>query len=318
MILRKLVPSAFMALVAAPALAQEARTYDAPDAAALSAAKTQVVRVAFIDGNGQPAGLIAFIRAPGQEPRVEVRLPPATEWREAYPPITATISATTWRELVEDGVGFDIVPAPRPPPLAGKIDEMALCMHAWRVTVETVDAKGSTRQRSEDACQKGATMRYGFALAKAAVAALPACATLDAARTRDAVTQLVECGKLAGDRAAAAEAYNVWKTPGFARPPGPDFARPLGALFFDQAEVTWPGAPTAKGLFAAAEAWVARGPDRYFQPRTIIGETADLVRMQGVVWTRPNADTEYASIPATLIWTRENGFGFRVRSFKPD
>jgi len=302
-------------LLTTPALAQEApksleAIYDVPTVTTLAAAKTHVMRVAFTDGYGQPAGLVSFLRAPGQEPRVEVGGGKA--------PMTAIISAATWRDLVEDSAGFDIVPAPPPPPEPGKVSELSLCMHAWGVTIETVDARGDIRRRSEGACQKGAAMRYGFALAKAAIAALPACATLDAARTRNAVTQLADCALLSGDRAAAAEAYNVWKTPGFARPPGPDFARPLGGLFFDQAEVTWPGAPMAKGMFAASEAWVARGPDQYFQPRKVIGESADLVRMQGVIWTRPNADATYVSVPATLVMTRENGFGFRVRSFKPD
>ncbi|WP_454761348.1 hypothetical protein [Caulobacter segnis] len=317
MTLRKFVLAALL-LLATPAVAQEAKTYGVPEIAALGTANTLVVRVAFTDSNGQPAGLVSFIRAPGEEPRVEVRMPPANEWRQAFPPMTATISAATWRALVEDGVGFDIVPAPPPPPEPGKVDALALCMHPWSVTVETVDALGDVRRAGENACRKGAALRYGFALAKVAVEALPACAGLDAGRTRNAVTQLGECALLSGDRAAAAEAYNVWKTPGFARPPGPDFARPLGALFFDQAEVTWPGAPMAKGIFAASQAWVARGADQYFQPRKIIGDRADLVRMQGVIWTRPNAGADYASVPATLIWTRENGFGFRVRSFKPD
>lgn len=303
-------------LSATPVLAQEATAYGAPEVVALVSAKTQVARVIFMDGNGQQAGLIAFIRAPGEEPRVEVRLPPANEWRQAYPPMMATISAAAWRDVLEAGAGFDLVPASPQPAPPGQLESRAICMHAWRATVEMVDAQGNIRRRHEDACQDGAAVRYGFTLAKAAVAALPACATLDAARARNAVTQLRDCSMLSGDRAAAAEAFNAWSTPWFAHPRGPDFARPLAYLFSPAAKIVWPGDGAVKA--DASEAWVAKGNDRRFQPRRIIGETADRVRMEGIASVRANENAEYVWAPATLVWIREGSRDFRVLSFKPD
>ncbi|KSB90231.1 hypothetical protein AS593_20260 [Caulobacter vibrioides] len=273
----------------------------------LAANKARVMRAAFVDGYDRDAGVIAFIRAPGEEPRVEVRM-------GSTRPLTAVVSARAWNDLVQAGAVFDRDLQPRPP--ANPATAPLFCLHPWSATVEAVDADGRIRRKAGGSCPIEPTLAYAFAarLAQAAVAEMPACAMIDD-RDLGPVRQLAQCGLLSGDRAAAAEALNVWNTPWFANPRGPDFARSQAYLFHDKIRLAWPGEAPVEGPIRAAEVWAAKAGEARFQVRRVHGETADRVRMEGAIQVDGPLDAYGAKprIPMTILWTRENGFGFRVR-----
>ena len=99
---------------------------------------------------------------------------------------------------------------------------------------------------------------------------------------------------------------------------GPDFARVLQYLFDDQATFEWPGVPAVSGSTAAAIEWTTRSAKSRFLPRRIIGEDADRVRIEGRIFDLNGAaESPRAGHPATMIWTRRNGFGFRLALFRP-
>lgn len=140
--------------------------------------------------------------------------------------MAATISAETWDMLVAEAVNFDrrFVPAPLPR------DEVLICIHGWLATVEQVDVDGKARY-THSAYDNALALPFAFRLATAAVTALPACATIDPKTTRNDVDRLLDCGMLAGDRAAAAQALNVWNLSELKDPDGPEFAPALRRSF---------------------------------------------------------------------------------------
>ena len=289
---------------AAAAQAKQRALYGVEPAERLAERRTPTVRAFFVDGYGRDAGLVTFARAPGEEPRVEWR---TTQGDRPAPALLSTIlPVATWDEQLAEGRLFDR-------PLASRGND-AICLHSWVVTVEAVDARGVVRRRTDDACGDGPAVRYGFSLAAAAVAAMPACALLDREKTRNDITRLTDCTMLAGDRAAAAQALNVVRSTWFLNPRGPDFARPLAYLFFDNARVAWPGDTPVTGMARASEAWATRASEGSIFIRRVIGETADRVRVEAVFSRRGDDRTP---VPLVMVWTRENGFGFRLRSLDP-
>jgi hypothetical protein len=268
----------------------------------------QVIRAYFVDGYGRDAGLVNFVRGPASEPRVE--------WLQAHSDgagtpralLSGVVSLATWEALQADGRTFDRQLAPQPD--AGP----SICLHSWVVRVETVDARGKSHRSTQSACDPGLAVEYGFKVAKAAVESLPSCALLDPERTRNDVTRLSDCTLLTGDRAAAAQAFNIFRTPWFANPRGPDFARPLQYLFYDRAEISWPGIPPVTGSEAASKLWTEQAAEGFFAPSRVHGETPDRVRIEGTIIFVGRPGGNERRVPVTMIWTRENGFGFRLRS----
>lgn len=275
----------------------------------LGAKGAQIVRAFFVDGYGRDAGLVSFVRGPAFEPRVEWRLPRPDGVAGPRATMTGIASLATWEALQADGKFFDRLLAPQSDGV-----EPTICLHGWMVRVETVDARGKSRRNTQGSCDSGLTVQYGFKIARAAVETLPSCALLDPERTRNDVTRLSECTLLDGDRAAAAEALNVFNTPWFTNPRGPDFARALQYLFHDRAELSWPGQPPVNGSEAASRLWSEHAArDRFFLSR-VYGETSDRVRIEGTILFAESQDGKERRVPAAMIWTRENGFGFRLRS----
>ena len=288
--------------------------YDAPSIEKLAASKVLTLRVAFLDDYGRDISLVSFLRSPAEEPRVEVRFPRSSGVERPRELLTAPISAVTWNVLVADAANFDRTlvektQAPRP----DGSREIVICLHGWTVMVEAVDEEGHIRRRQEGACDHGLTAPYGFALAKAAVAAMPACAALRADRVRNAPGQLVQCGRLAGDRAAAAELLNTWNDPMFAGANSSDHASSIANFFHPDAVVTWPGEAPARGMVKASEAWIAHLDKMDFYPERIFGETPDRVSMEGVVGVH-QAEGDDKLFPAMMVWSRTDGYGFRMLS----
>ena len=224
--------------------------------------------------------------------------------------LSAVVPLATWESLQADAYAFDRT-------LTSEANEAipSICLHSWVVRVETVDARGKIRQATQSACDEGLAVRYGFKIARAAVSSLPSCALLDPDKTRNDVTRLAECAILAGDRAAAAQAFNAYHTTWFANPRGPDFARALQYMFYDRAELSWPGQPAVVGSEDAAKVWATYAGSNPFFATRIYGETADRVRIEGsILMDARQPDALRTRVPATMTWTRENGFGFRLKS----
>ena len=273
----------------------------------------QTARVFFVDGYGRDFGMVAFTRAPGNDPQAEWRVPRPAGGAPGRAPLAGLVPSAIWDELVERGLLFDRTLAPQPRP--DTAIPPAPCLHGWQVYIETVAGDGSTRSAGQNACDDGLAVAYGFHLAKLAVEALPYCVLLDPNKTRNDVTRLGECSALSGDRAAAAQAYTAYRTTWFGNPRGPDFARALQHLFFDQADLAWPGLPPVKGSEAASRIWTTHAGSAGLYVRRIFGETADRVLIDfDIVPNQRNDGAATMTFPATMLWTRENGFGFRLRS----
>ncbi|RYH06365.1 MAG: hypothetical protein EON57_06640 [Alphaproteobacteria bacterium] len=228
--------------------------------------------------------------------------------------LRGAVPLATWDRLFAHAKYFDRDLAPR----TGKTDDLALCLHSWVVTVEAVTApgpRGGVRRKTQDACGEGLAVDLAFEMADTAVALLPACALLDAERHRNAVTRLGACGQLTGDRAAAAQALNRYNAHWFANPQ-PGSAPSIAYLFHDQAEIEWPDQPRVRGGAAAALAWAGHMQQRRFWITRVIGETPDRVRIEGKVQQIADQRADWRSADAVQIWTRENGFDFRLRSLQ--
>lgn len=293
------------------ALATQANTpgskpgpYPLPTVQTVASSDGEIVRTFFIDGYGNQAGVVAFMRRPGEEPRVEVRT-------AAGGTLATAVPLDTWERVRSAAALFDRTLAPVP-----NKDGPSICLDPWSVSVEAVDPArpgrpAAIRKAVQSACDTGLAVPLAFELAREAVAALPACALLNARQYRNDVTRLAGCTLLEGDRAAAALARNAYGSDWFATTRGDRTEYAIRQLFFDQARIDWAGT-TAEGSAAAAKIWSSQLENASIFLRHIIGETADRVRIEGVIVRF--TDNHSTQAPVTMVWTKENGFGFRVRS----
>lgn len=201
-----------------------------------------VRRAMFVDGYGNDVAAIAFSRAPGESPVVEV-FTPGSQGPNQPAPLRAFVSEAVWQDVMSSSRDFDeelarelpqveaAGAAPPPPPLR-------ICLHAWFVVAEAVDAPrvrtnalagtgsagqardpslpvipsmrpGAIRSDAEGACADGLAMRYAFELADLAHAALAECSTLDQDNFRTIASLLARCRYLSGDRLVAGEASQL-------------------------------------------------------------------------------------------------------------
>ncbi|WP_206244830.1 hypothetical protein [Novosphingobium terrae] len=294
--------------------AQQRHLYNASDAQDFANKKSQLVRAFFVDGYGQDVALVSFERAPGEDLKVEVRVPSHNGSSENVS-LVGQLSGAAWTDILEGARTFDrdLVPLPK------RKGELSICLHSWVSTVEVADENGKVRRKTSLACgNDDLVSAYAFKLANIAVDSFSFCATLSREASRNDVTRLADCWKLRGDRTAASQAYNRLHTRWFLHPNGVDFARSLYDLFDENAEVTWPGEEKATGAASASQLWTAKAGQNRFVPRTYFGETHDRVRIEGQIWPRPKSDADRPQpIPVTMLWTRENGFDFRLRSLSP-
>ena len=292
---------------AAESQSRQRAGYGVPPIEELARGKAHVLRVFFVDGYGQEAGLIAALRAPGAEPRVEVYRFRPQGVREATP-MAAPLAPGEWQRLIGEAryVDRSIAAAPGP--------EAQICLHSWLVTVEVADPDGKVRRRTQDACSDGPAVLFGFALARTAVAAIPACGLIKDSTTRNDVTRLASCAGMGGDRAAAAEAWN-WldASPLGGRTP-PEGEQRLRYAFGREARFAWPGRPAVQGGEAAAQLWIEQRVRRFW-PRALIGEDAMRVRAEGVLALGEREGQPQRPWPhATMVLTRGRGMDFTVQS----
>jgi len=245
--------------------------YRLPTVQSVASSGGEIVRAFFVDGYGNQAGVVAFMRRPGEEPRVEVRT-------AASGTLATAVPLDTWERVRSAAALFDRTLAPVP-----SADGPSICLHPWSVSVEAVDPArpgrpAAIRKAVQSACDTGLAVPLAFELAREAVAALPACALLDARQYRNDVTRLAGCTLLEGDRAAAALARNAYGSDWFASTRGDRTEYAIRQLFFDQARLDWAGT-TVEGSEAAAKLWSSRLENASVFPRHIIGETANRVRI---------------------------------------
>ncbi len=296
--------------VLAPLLAASATStpgpelYHLPTAQSVASSGGEVVRAFFVDGYGNQAGSVAFMRPRGEEPRVEVRTASGGA-------LVTVVPLDTWERVRAAAALFDRKLAPASGP-----DVPSICLHPWSVSVEVVDPArpgrpAAVRTAAQSSCDVGLAVPLAFEVAREAVAALPACALLHAEQYRNNVSLLAGCTLLKGDRAAAALARNAYGSDWFATTRGDRTEYAIRQLFFDRAQLNWSGT-IAEGSEAAAKLWSSRLENASIHPLQIVGEAADRVRIEGMIFRY--ADNRSTKAPVTMVWTKENGFGFRLHS----
>ena len=209
--------------------------YGLESPADLLAKGVTVRRALFVDGYGNDVAAISFVRHPGRSPMVEVRSPRG-EGGPNGPPLTAAVGPEAWATVLARSRNFDQLLARELPQESSGGGGLAnLCLHAWFVVVEAVDAPhvspnvlagtgsedeardpslpveapmepGTVRADAESACGDGLAVGYAFALADAALASLPECGSLALDDFRTVAALLGQCQRLGGDRLVAGEA----------------------------------------------------------------------------------------------------------------
>lgn len=274
----------------------------------------QVRRIFYVDGYGRDVVALSFIRARGHEPMLVVDFP-HEEGAPDLEALRAPVPAAVWDDVLTRSALFDRQLVPPPPVPAG--DEVSLCMHGWRYTIEATDPpqyegdRATLRRRTESACDDGLTELYAAELRRAAYPLIPHCARLDLAYYRNEASLLQACGILSGDRLAAAEAMNQANR--VRNVEGPAETALLRDVFAYDAAVDWNG-ERAQGEGAGARLWAAKVAEQgraNFFFMSVHGEAPDRVRLIGTLarWA-PRGDREeptFERAPVQQIWTRENG-----------
>ncbi len=292
----------------------------------------QVRRVFYVDGYGHDVVAVAFVRSPARDPEVWVHYP--QQQGEPRPePLRAPVPRPVWSDLIERGQHFDrdvlsrSAPAAEPRAVRAPADAaeepetIQMCMHSWVFTIEAVDRgrSGQTeiRRKTEDACENGHGELYAQQVQRIALSLIPHCAALDVAQYRNEAVALQVCGRLRGDRIAAAEVRN--RADPFFYVGGPDEAVLIAPLFHGDATVTWDREEHRGPLARAHEFWAARlrGPagETGFFFESIEGLYADRVRLRGSL-SRPvrveGEQVDWEAAAVEQIWTRVNGGDWRI------
>ena len=169
----------------------------------------QVRRAFYVDGFAQDVIAIAFVRARGKEPIVSVHFPRRNS--QSPPPLVTSVPEDVWNDVLGRSRFFDRSLVPLPPTKSGF---ETICLHPWVHTVESTDPAvplqrpQSVRRQTDNTCGDDLTGAYAQDLADIAVSLLTYCRELDAFRDAGAGRMLETCGKLRGDRNAAAAVMN--------------------------------------------------------------------------------------------------------------
>lgn len=281
----------------------------------------QVRRAFYVDGYGKDLVAISFVRAPGHNPVVEVRLPP-TAIPAAEKLLTATVPQHIWNDVIERSKHFDRKLAPRTAAKAGELP-VSICMHSWVYTIEASDPasrpnqKGEIRSATEDACDDGLAGAFALYLAKATVPLFPACEALDQEQHRNEATLLGVCSYLSGDRLAAAAVMNRLQKLRYARSEA-DFDKVRGD-FAHRASIDWNGERVELPWDDAARFWLQRlaAAKAIFYPGRIHGERFDRARMEGVLQRSiddASGQNRYETAQVQMLWVFQPSQEFDVES----
>lgn len=268
--------------------------------------------VGIVEMKGGGALALVFRGASDGTASVEIRRAQPFGKTFGYPPMTATISKTSWRALIAKGKMLGDVFAR---------DEIYVC--GARFTIEFVDHKGNVRAPVGDSCGNEPRGQYFASLAEAAIAQLPHCNVLAPQSGGDITRKILECFYLQGDRMAAAELYNAIEN----RTDGNSFwnmirwddASDVKALLADKPVLHWPGLPILYQPDAIAEfltgAWLFPFE---FEYGAIVAETPDRITVQGCIGFTYDDNFQINDAlagPFSAVWERFPGGAFRLHYF---
>ena len=303
---------------AGEAIDAQNQLYDLPSIATMANAGSYVRRAIFVDGYGNEVAAVSFVRAAGQEPRVEVRLPRAGT--NAPRTISAAVSEEVWHRAIAQGSFFDrdLVPLP------SADGNISVCLHSWVTRVESADPPRQSRNiiahriepavirsRTQNSCNGDLQTHYAFELAAIAMDALPNCTLIAQESERNSVTRLRTCASLDGDRVTAAHASNMFRrlrTLVYDNRINDDWRE----AFSENAQIIVDGNPLAQGQ--ASYVAFARWLEPYRLARLygdgVIGRDADTAEANGSLLVHRkdgdgNRSGEIAAV--TMRWTQRAG-----------
>lgn len=279
------------------------------------AAGDQVRRVFYVDGYGTDTLAVSFLRARGKEPTVSVYLPRKNG--QSVEPLVATVPEDTWNDVLERSHYFDRRLVALPPADTG-LD--TICMHAWTYTVEATDpqipgrAADGVRRMTDDTCGvDGLVSEYARFLADSALSLLSYCRGLDARLFRNTATMLETCGRLRGDRNAAAVVMNRMEE--LQRAAGLEHTVDLRHFFFGASAVLdWNGERREGDV---TDFWTEQFGSRspfHMEVDRATGEHSRNVRVEGRVVRVSSARRDAA--PLVMIWGRDHNNDFVIESVK--
>jgi hypothetical protein len=249
------------------------------------------------------------------------------EGEAQIPPLEAPVPQKVWDDLLRRSALFDRTLVPI---LKTNEGEMVLCMHGWTYTIEATDPYlsefefGKVRRKTENACANGLVEILAEEIYEAAIPLLTPCALLERNHYRNGAILLTACGRLRGDRLAAAAVENRlhdFESLEIDRFGGFEGSASAAAedLFDEEAVVDWNG--ERNGAVEPVPFLVSKlaGAERAnFIFEWAEGERADRVRVTGVLERTIKVEGKELDESADVeqIWTRDGGETFYVESMK--
>jgi len=279
----------------------------------------QVRRVFYVDGYGRDLVAISFVRARGRDPVVWVHYP-RQEGQPRPEPLQAPVPQAVWDDIFRRSRNFDRSFAPRPDDDPSVI---RMCIHPWVYTIEGTDPAignqpGTSRRKTESACEGGPGAFYAHEVERAALSLLPHCAALDRSQHRREASMLDACRMLRGDRLAAAEVLNL--AGAFGRASTPEEAGLIYGRFGYRAIVDWNGSSN-EGPGSALGFWIRKRVEEgraSFFVQSVDGESADRVRLLAMlsrsIEVPEGQERRYESARVEQIWVRGQGVDFTIES----
>ena len=183
--------------------------YGALTAEELLASGATVRRTMFFDAYGSDVAMVSISRGPNSGPSIRVTTPLRTR-REDEQPLQTFISERTWERAIAASDNFHLeTPSERARQLGSEPEgPIPLCFDGWFVVAEAIQqpfnehGSGSIRRDTENVCDDGLAVPFGFELARIAVDELAECTGLIALEFRNEPMRLATCHQLRGDRLA--------------------------------------------------------------------------------------------------------------------
>jgi hypothetical protein len=281
----------------------------------------QVRRAFYTDGFDQDVFAISFVRAMGREPQVSVTFPRRSG--EAPWTMEAAVSLATWNDVLARSRFFDRALAPLSDDAAESI-----CMHPSSALVESSDVAGEpfdtgVRRQYGSACPTGLAFVYAVELMKSAEPLFGFCQSLDARMNRLSI--LDQCGRLRGDRVAAAQVFKRMDECLLAL--AMTDPKQVAQSFSREATAEWAGERSQPGK--AADFWLGHaGPGQYVHIAVDL-VTAPFQREARVVGrltqrSERSAGMQFEVASIEVRWTRDSLSGdfliehVTVGAFTPD
>lgn len=249
---------------------------------------------------------------PGKDARVRVR--PRrynADGTDSYVEMEAVVPLAVWDDIISRSETFDrqLVPLPVEP------GEGRICLHSWVATVEAVDADGSVRHRTQNACGEGLAADYAFVLAAAAVKLLPWCDELPSNQFRNDPNRLQTCGTLEGDRLSAALALKSYLESNLQSPGGVGTESTLWADVDLMVTLSWPGDTLTTGYQAVSEVWTKKFAS-FHRPivdfHRVTGVNSEQAVIDGSLTYDVEGSRDYYEAPLKMVWRDEGDGDYEV------